>query len=242
MVDSLCRLDPASYGRKYKLVYQIPLAVDFTSIASSEEAKSHKVDSRNQSTSGKASNQSIVYRFGGLLDEIFLSTSHAKFHTAISTAAVAPCTIGKSNMFRRSHLNALMPSSDQGRRSPGIDFFSQNIYEDSLIGDLLWKTAVPSSVVELTMQEGEANSGTKNARPVRQGSHALLPTPPCIQPVTQLSTSTYAARRTRWLWVRKFTVPLATGVEPGTEPLFCTFYGAFGLTTNLWYYDTLSIL
>lgn len=42
-----------------------------------------------------------------MLEELFLSTSHAKFYTAISTVAVAPCIVGKSNMFRRSHLNAL---------------------------------------------------------------------------------------------------------------------------------------
>lgn len=45
------------------------------------------------------------------------------------------------------------------------------------------------------------------------------------------SISAYAARRSRWLRVRKFTVPLATFVEPGVEPLLCSTYGAYALIT-----------
>jgi ceramide glucosyltransferase len=41
----------------------------------------------------------------------------------------------------------------------------------------------------------------------------------------------YLARRVRWLRVRKFTVTLATLVEPGTESFLCSLYGAYAVTT-----------
>ena len=45
--------------------------------------------------------------------------------------------------------------------------------------------------------------------------------------------ASYIARRVRWLRVRKFTVPLATLVEPGTESLLCSAIGSFGITRVL---------
>lgn len=229
MVDQLCGFDPAGMGRKYKFVHQLPLVVDVT------HSLSRLVDPENSSPARPKAPPSLVSkilsRSGGLLDELFLSTSHAKFYTAISAVAVAPCTVGKSNMFRRSHLDALTPSSDSRRRSPGIDFFSENICEDHLIGDLLWKSPVPDSVRKAAACEGKTKDETRKGKSLAWGNHALVTSPPCIQPVDQISVSTYAARRTRWLRVRKFTVPLATFVEPGTESILCSFYGAFGLTT-----------
>lgn len=229
MVDQLCGFDPAGMGRKHKFVHQLPLVVDVTNSPSSLSHSAHLSSNARKTPISLVSN--VLSRSGGLLDELFLSTSHAKFYTAISAVAVAPCTVGKSNMFRRSHLDALTPSSDPARRSPGIDFFSENICEDHLIGDLLWKTPVPDSVGQAAACEGKANDESHKGKTSRWRNHALVTAPSCVQPVDQISVSTYAARRTRWLRVRKFTVPLATLVEPGTESLLCSLYGAFGLTT-----------
>ncbi|KAK9457480.1 glycosyl transferase family 21-domain-containing protein [Dipodascopsis uninucleata] len=69
--------------------------------------------------------------WGSRLDEMYLSTSHAKFYVAINAVAIAPCIMGKSNFFRRSQLNAVEPG--------GIKEFSKYIAEDHMIGDRLWK-------------------------------------------------------------------------------------------------------
>ncbi|KAF2483339.1 nucleotide-diphospho-sugar transferase [Neohortaea acidophila] len=154
---------------------------------------------------------------GGRLEEMFLSSSHAKFYTAINTVLIAPCIIGKSTMFRRSHLNSLTENQ-------GIDYFSYNICEDHLIGDLLWKRKVPAE------ENGQ-----------RLGKHALCFGDLAIQPVTGMSGTEYWNRRVRWLRVRKFTVMLATFVEPGTESFLCSMYGAFAATTLPFFHQYLHI-
>lgn len=171
---------------KHKFVHQLPLVVD-------------------------VSQPSNLCRWGARLEQMFLSTSHAKFYTAINTVAVAPCIVGKSNMFRRSHLDAVTGDL-------GIDYFSSNICEDHLIGDLLWRSPVPASSKES-----------------RWANHGLLPPYPenlAVQPVANLSLQAYFSRRVRWLRVRKFTVTLATLVEPGTESILCSAYGAAAFTSS----------
>jgi ceramide glucosyltransferase len=143
-----------------------------------------------------------------------MSSSHAKFYTAINTVLIAPCIVGKSNMFRRSHLDSLT-------NGQGIDYFSHNICEDHLIGDLLWRKDVPE----------EKSSGRK------LGKHAMVFGDLCIQPMAGMSVSEYAARRVRWLRVRKFTVPAATLVEPGTESFLCSLYGAYAMTSLSWIHE-----
>ncbi|KAK7206417.1 ceramide glucosyltransferase [Myxozyma melibiosi] len=69
--------------------------------------------------------------WGARLDELFMSSAHAKFYTAINTVAVASCVMGKSNLFRRSVLNKVDPA--------GIRSFSRFIAEDQMIGDGIWK-------------------------------------------------------------------------------------------------------
>lgn len=206
MVDRLCGFGAAGSGagRKYKFVHHLPIVVDVTG----EE------DSLLDSSSDAA----IGYG-GGRLEELFLSSAHAKMYTAINTVLIAPCIVGKSNMFRRSHLDYLTAPSpgDPRRRSPGIDFFSDNICEDHLIGDLLWKNQV--------REERELGE--------RWGKHAMVFGDLAIQPVASMSVPAYTARRVRWLRVRKFTVLLATMVEPGTESFVCSLYGAWGVTTAL---------
>ena len=59
--------------------------------------------------------------------------------------------------------------------------------------------------------------------------------------MARLRVSEYIARRVRWLRVRKFTVTVATLIEPGVESLVCSAYGAFGLTTLPWCHSALGI-
>ncbi|KAI9830343.1 MAG: hypothetical protein M1819_005724 [Sarea resinae] len=232
MVDRLCGYGHAGRGKKYKFVHQLPLVIDTAGTSSDEEARSlldpergEEVRVASTSTASydiqslqlqqESSWPALAYG-GGRLEEMFMASSHAKFYTAINTVLVAPCIVGKSNMFRRSHLNYVTSSNPS--RAPGIDFFSDNICEDHLIGDTLWRKAVP---------EEEAGE--------RWGKHALVFGDLAIQPMAGMSVKEYIARRVRWLRVRKFTVTLATLVEHGTESFFCSFYGAFALTTLPWF-------
>lgn len=192
MVDKLCGLGTGE-KRKYKFVHHLPLVINV------------------QEDSYKSDEGSSLQSAGGRLEEMFMASSHAKFYTAINTVLLAPCIIGKSNMFRRSHLNYL--TSDVVDRAPGIDSFSDNICEDHLIGDLLWKKKVVEE------ERGE-----------KWGKHALIFGELAIQPMTAMSLKEYIARRVRWLRVRKYTVTLATLVEPGTESFLCSFYGAYAIT------------
>lgn len=242
MVDTLCGLSRSGAAKKYKFVHQLPIVMDVTN----EMRSTHKdllgsqqvddVQAASTSTSAsdtfsdremfEASLTSRMLQLGGTqLEELFLSSSHAKFYTAINTVLVAPCIIGKSNMFRRSHLDYLTSNTDDDR-PPGIDFFSHNICEDHLIGDLLWKN---------TVQEETGND------PERLGKHALLFGDLAIQPMAGMSVSEYIARRVRWLRVRKFTVTLATLVEPGIESFLCSLYGAYALTSLPWIYEGFGI-
>ncbi|SLM37897.1 Nucleotide-diphospho-sugar transferases [Lasallia pustulata] len=244
MVDGLCGLHPSRGGRKYKFVHQLPLVLDVPPSPHPTSPSSPPISSTSTASTSHLAGplpfpQNLLSLAGGRLEEMFQSTTHAKFYTGINTCAVAPCIVGKSNMFRRSHLNSL--TTTHPARSPGIDFFSDNICEDHLIGDLLWRTPVPASVLASAEREGRAPAvgappGTSNIRDVDTtwGNHFLLPGDLAIQPTSSLPLSQYLARRVRWLRVRKFTVTLATLIEPGVESLLCSSYGAFGLTSLPW--------
>jgi len=242
MVDTLCGYDETGQGKKYKFVHQLPLGVDITNLdinnhgndsyasliadSDSQVATSSTSGSRTISASelnDTSSLQRILRLGGGRLEELFLSSAHAKFYTAINTVLVAPCIVGKSNMFRKSHLNSL--TSEDRARPAGIDYFSYNICEDHLIGDLLWKGQVPE-------ERGE--------NVVQLGKHCMVFGDMAIQPMAGMSVADYAARRIRWLRVRKFTVTLATLVEPGTESFLCSVYGAWALT-SLTYFEDLGV-
>jgi ceramide glucosyltransferase len=69
--------------------------------------------------------------WGALLEEIYLSTSHAKFYVSINRFGIAPCVMGKSNLFHKSSL-------DRATGSQGLAQFAQFIAEDHLIADTLW--------------------------------------------------------------------------------------------------------
>ena len=229
MVDKLCGYKANSVrATPYKFVHQLPLVVDSVGASVGEESRGllqneHSARDQVSSTSSSAydissvpENQSkiskIIRNGGGRLEEMFMASSHAKFYTAINTVAIAPCIVGKSNMFRRSHLDHLTSGA-------GIDFFSENICEDHLIGDLLWRRQVPGQ------EKGK-----------KWNNHGLVFGDLAIQPMAGMSVREYIARRVRWLRVRKWTVTLATFVEPGVEPLLCSAYGAFALTTLPWFH------
>ena len=154
-----------------------------------------------------------------------MSTTHAKFYSAINTVCIAPCIVGKSNMFRKSHLeqftdpaqNPILSASDAAR-GRGVDFFSSYICEDHLIGDLIFRSALPGFL-----------------------NHGLVFGETAIQPMSGMSLSAYVARRVRWLRVRKWTVLLATLVEPGVESIVCCLHFAFGLTTFQWAHDNFGV-
>ena len=59
--------------------------------------------------------------------------------------------------------------------------------------------------------------------------------------MANMSLQKYWNRRVRWLRVRKFTVTLATLVEPGTESWLCSIYGAFAITTLPFFHTSLGI-
>lgn len=239
MVDKLCGLTPNGQGKPYKFVHHLPIVVDVGTNPTGEEGTGLLNGERDDSVMSTAeANQ------GTRLEELFLSSSHAKFYTAINTVAIAPCIVGKSNMFRRSHLDFLTapPSSASSACPPatsdlatvptdpgtGLDYFSSNICEDHLIGDLLWRSTLPP-------QLGSYSSS------MPLGNHALVPTDLAIQPLSSMSLGSYIARRVRWLRVRKFTVTLATFVEPGTESFLCSLYGAFATTTLPFFRDRLGV-
>lgn len=238
MVDKLCGMARSGPVKKYKFVHHLPICVDVPA-----EKFTHRLLNRTSTVSTETAPESrhsnnlsaTLAAGGGRMEEIFLSSSHAKMYTAINTVAVAPCILGKSNMFRRSHLNYLtspagsgsLSSSDPGTsevanvRNVGIDHFSHNICEDHLIGDLLWRSSIPDEP--------------------SIGNHGLVFGDLAIQPIAGMSVEAYIARRIRWLRVRKFTVTLATLVEPGTESFLCSAYGAFAATTLPWFHRTLGI-
>ena len=228
MVDKLCGFGTSGSTRTpYKFVHLLPLVVDSLGGSAGEETRglldSQTAEGRTdvgynvaQASPGESATDTILRAGGGRLEEMFMASSHAKFYTAINTVGVAPCIVGKSNMFRKSHLDSL--TSGDSRYSPGIDYFSENICEDHLFGDSLWRLKVP-----------EEKMGRRFLR------HGLVFGDLAIQPMAGMSVKEYIARRVRWLRVRKWTVMLATFVEPGVEPLLCSAYGAFAVTTLPWF-------
>lgn len=236
MVDLLC-----GYGAsvKYKFVHQTPLTIDLDSQSLSAEERELLLGDTNlqaatldsadisASTSSDPRNHSrgafrrLLQRGGGRLDEAFLSSAHAKFYNAINTVAVAPCVMGKSTMFRRRQLNYVTTGNPD--RAPGIDFFSDNICEDHLIGDALWRKPQAFEEPGYVSAPGDVKE--------KWGKHAMLFGDFCFQPVSHTSIAACIDRRLRWLRVRKFTVTAATFVEPGTESILCSLYGAYAITS-----------
>ncbi|KAI0097319.1 ceramide glucosyltransferase [Nemania sp. FL0031] len=236
MVDKLCGFEPnGKRSTPFKFVHQLPLVVDTVTSMSHVGDEGQALLSSSSVTGGSGTGDvgvpsSILSRCwthgGGRLEEMFMATTHAKFYCAINTVGVAPCIVGKSNMFRKSHLdvatdparNPILAATSAAALPRGIDHFSSYMCEDHVIGDLLWRTRIP---------------GFRN--------HGLVYGDLAIQPMAGMSVRAYVARRVRWLRARKWTVLSATLVEHGVESLVCCFYLAFGLTTVPWVHDTLGL-
>ncbi|KAK4669959.1 Ceramide glucosyltransferase [Podospora pseudopauciseta] len=215
MVDKLDGFLPDGTRTKpYKFVHQLPLVIDLETPKTATEEEQALLSGPINTSAPKS-----LLDYGGRLEEMFMATTHAKFYSAINTVGIAPCVVGKSNMFRKSHLerltdparNPLIPPADAAR-GRGVDYFSSYICEDHLIGDLIFKSKIP---------------GFKN--------HGLVHGEVAIQPMSGMTVAAYIARRVRWLRVRKWTVLTATLVEPGVESLIGCLHMAFAFTTLPWF-------
>lgn len=217
----------------YKFVHQMPIVVDIVDYARPNALEGQTLLSSASEASPGADMAlprdpnlftQIRCHGGGRLDEMFMASTHAKFYGAINIVGIAPCIVGKSNLFRKSHLdqvtdrtqNLILPKDDN--RPSGVDYFSHNICEDHSIGDILWRSKIP----------GHAN-------------HGIVWGDLVVQPMAGMSVTAYVARRVRWLRARKFTVLAATFVEPGVEPLLCGAYFSFAATTLTWFNRNLGI-
>ncbi|OAA72382.1 hypothetical protein ISF_01455 [Cordyceps fumosorosea ARSEF 2679] len=217
MVDRLSGFAPqGQVVQPYKFVHHMPLVidtVDYSKDAASQEALLASTGPANDMGTMNIEEDlrtRIWNQGGGRLDEMFMATTHVKFYGAINSVGIAPCIVGKSNMFRKSHLDHV--TTGVPSRPTGVDHFSFNICEDHLIGDLLWKSNIPGFL-----------------------NHGIVWGDLVIQPMAGMGVASYAARRVRWLRARKFTVLAATLVEPGVESILCCAYFAFALTTLPWF-------
>lgn len=206
-------------GKGYKLVHHLPICVDVTP-EQGDEVQTSTLDTITDITEDQpliaASTPfwSRLWRIGGgRLEENFLSSSHCKFYTAINTLSIAPCVVGKSNLFRRSHLAQVTRDADHPE-GEGILAFAENICEDHLLAERLWLNLVD-----------EEKTGARQWGKHKMGEDLVF------QPVCMMRVTDYLARRTRWLRVRKYTVLSATLLEPGTESFLCSFLGAWAITT-----------
>lgn len=244
MLDKLCGFTVASTSgqqaqaaKPYKLVAHLPVCVDVdnlsgktsrhrpASASASDDASTIPFLSASRTSTHMTSEHASTLT-GSMLETSFLSTAHAKMYVAINSVSIAPCINGKSTMFRVSHLNHLT-------QNQGIDYFSDNICEDHLIGDLLWKSHIPAVIISgIPDDTNDENENSKsNPRHLDYRNHGLAMGDLAVQPIAGMSVASYIARRVRWLRVRKFTVMLATLVEPGTESILCCIMGAFAVTT-----------
>ncbi|KAK6538998.1 hypothetical protein TWF694_010546 [Orbilia ellipsospora] len=191
--------------RPAKFVHHLPICINTTGTDEFLKPWTNRTDS-----------------FGCALEEAFLSSSHAKFYTGINTVAIAPCILGKSNMFRKSHLMELCPRTPYSEG--GLAAFSAKLCEDHLIGERLWMHSVKDDV----KYNNESGTNTGLIK------HLLL-NEPCFQPMSGMTVGDYWARRSRWLKVRKFSTLAASLVEPGTESFLGSYIGGVGLK----YFDLL---
>lgn len=141
---------------------------------------------------------------GSNLDEMFMLSSHSKFYTAINFVGIAPCVMGKSNLYRRSVLDKAVSVKLLKSIEPGIGIrhFAQFIAEDNMIAQCIWDN----------------------------GGRTALTGDSVVQPLSNVSLGGYWSRRVRWLRVRRYMVWAATMIEPTTESIFCAIYGTFGLS------------
>lgn len=150
-----------------------------------------------------------MINWGARLDEMFMSTSHAKFYVALNTIQPAPCINGKSNIFRRSDLDYSVAKLNNivVNKGEGLSHFAKYIGEDNMIGIALWDGVDGCSGMSCDI---------------------------VIQPIEgQNKVRDYMDRRVRWLRVRKYMVMAATLIEPTTESLVSGLIGSIAINAIL---------
>ncbi|KAJ1329914.1 ceramide glucosyltransferase [Microdochium nivale] len=238
LVDRLCGYSQpgAPTTKPVKFVHQLPIVVDTVSSMAQQDGEGRALLSGASITGSSDSSAavqvptSLLARWrthgGGRLEEQFMATTHAKFYCAINAVAVAPCALGKSNMFRKSHIdrvtdatqNPTLAGTSAAKLPQGLDHFSYYLCEDHAIGDLLWRSHI----------DGHDN-------------HGLAAGDLAVQPVAGMSVVAYWSRRVRWLRARKWTVLAATLAEHACESLVCNLYFSYGLTTVPWVHKVTGI-
>ncbi|KAF8536685.1 nucleotide-diphospho-sugar transferase [Trichophaea hybrida] len=202
----------------YKLVHHLPIAFDITPTLSrvrdnpsSVRSSSSPLLRKDPYPAEKNWLTKLISHGGGRLEENFLSSSHAKFYSAINTLGLASCVVGKSELFRRSHLAEV---TRDGGVNAGLNYFADYICEDHMISAKLWRTPLE-----------EERTGKR-----KWGKHAMCPDI-VFQPLSDMSISEYIARRVRWISVRKYTELFATLMENTTESISMSLIGAYAATT-----------
>ncbi|KAI8060899.1 glycosyltransferase family 21 protein [Gongronella butleri] len=66
--------------------------------------------------------------FAAKVEQAFLNTNHAKMYLAINAVGIASCVMGKSNLYRRSHLE----------KAGGLAAFGKYMAEDNIVGEAIW--------------------------------------------------------------------------------------------------------
>lgn len=143
--------------------------------------------------------------WGAKLEEMFMFTSHSKFYRAINATGLGPCVMGKSNIYRRSVLDAAVAAKlKQKSVTPGtgIQHFARYIAEDNMIATCIWDN----------------------------GGRSAMTSDSVVQPLTIFSLVGYCERRIRWLRVRRYMVLAATLIEPTTESLVAGVLGTFSIS------------
>ncbi|KAG8814273.1 hypothetical protein FRC19_001846 [Serendipita sp. 401] len=137
---------------------------------------------------------------GTQLEQAFLNTNHAKMYIALNALAIDSCVMGKSNLYRRSHIEQIsssrVPLSKQNLLPPprgpvrGLPAVAKYAAEDAKIGQAIWHELGLSHILDVDV-----------------AANALGP----------MSFKAYVERRARWIRVRKADVLAATILEPLTE-------------------------
>ncbi|KAG0676610.1 hypothetical protein C6P42_001184, partial [Pichia californica] len=143
--------------------------------------------------------------WGSRLDEMFMSTSHAKFYVALNRIQPAPCINGKSNIYRRSDLDRSVEiiTKQMVKKGEGMKHFAKYIGEDHMIAMALFESVDGCAGMSMDF---------------------------VLQPISgQNSVREYIHRRARWLRIRKYMVAAATFLEPTTESILNGLIGSFAI-------------
>ncbi|GMK57885.1 hypothetical protein CspeluHIS016_0407190 [Cutaneotrichosporon spelunceum] len=150
----------------------------------------------------------VVYQpsWGSLIEQAYLNSTHAKMYLSINNVAIESCIVGKSCMYSRANINSLSSPAPSlaSKDVKGLAGFGPFMAEDNMIGLAVWH--------ELGLK------------------HTMTGDVACDFLGT-LSVRDYCMRRTRWIRVRKRMTLPATTMEPLTESIVASLYGAWAVNT-----------